>query len=110
MKLRAIHDRILCTEIEKGEQTLASGIVLLNDDGKSDGIRPRWMQVYAIGPNVSDDVVVGEWILVEHGRWSHGITVREDETDLTLWQAEEESILCTAKEKPPVERYASTAK
>jgi len=110
MKLRAIHDRILCTEIEKGQQTLESGIILLDDDAESGGIRPRWMQVYAIGPAVSKDVVVGEWILVEHGRWSHGITLREDETDLTLWQAEETSILCTAKEKPPVERYTSTAK
>jgi hypothetical protein len=37
---------------------LASGIVLLNDNGTTAGIRPRWGQVYAIGPE-QQDVTVG---------------------------------------------------
>ena len=100
MKLRALHDKILCSEIEKGQQTLASGIVLLDDDSRDEGIRPRWMQVYAIGPDVSSEIEVGKWILVEHGRWSHGHLVRENDVEFTLWQAEEASILLTADERP----------
>jgi len=109
MKLRALHDKILCSEIEKGQQTLASGIILMDDDGKEDGIRPRWMQVYATGPDVSDDITVGQWILVEHGRWSHGHRMREGDNELTLWQAEEASVLLVADERPSVERSPTSA-
>ena len=44
-------------------RTLNSGIVLLQDNGKASGIRPRWAQVYAIGPE-QKDVKVGQWICV----------------------------------------------
>jgi len=109
MKLRALNDKILCSEIQKGQQTLASGIIIMDDDAMGTGIRPRWMQVYAVGPDVSDDIVVGEWILVEHGRWSHGHILREGDSEFTLWQAEEESILCTSVEEPGAELGPTTA-
>ena len=110
MKLRALHDKILCSEIQKGQQTLASGIIIMDDDARETGIRPRWMQVYAKGPDVTDEINVGQWILVEHGRWSHGHIVREGDNEFTLWQAEEESVLCISDEQPGVELGPSTAK
>lgn len=109
MKLRALNDKILCTEIERGQQTLASGIILMDDDAREGGIRPRWMQVYSKGPDVTDDIYVGQWILVEHGRWSHGHTMREGDNELTLWQAEEAAVLLIADEKPGVERSPNSA-
>jgi hypothetical protein len=60
------------------ERTTTGGIVLLNDNGKGTGIRPRWGQVYAVGPK-QQDVAPGQWVLVAHGRWTRGIDV-EDET------------------------------
>ena len=104
MKLRALTNKILCSEIQKGQTTLASGIIIPDDDGKNTGIRARWMKVYAVGPEVTDDVQVGMWILLEHGRWSHGSIVRDnDNKEFTLWQAEEESILCVSDEEPSKE-------
>lgn len=104
MKLRPLHNKILCSEIQKGQQTLASGIIIPDDDGRESGIRPRWMKVYAVGPEVSDQITEGMWILLEHGRWSHGHIIRDGDSEFTLWQAEEESILLTSDEEP-VDRY-----
>jgi len=104
MKLRALTNKILCSEIQRGQTTLASGIIIPDDDGRDTGIRPRWMQVYAIGPEVSKEIKIGMWILVEHGRWSHGHIIRDDNNqEFTLWQAEEESILCASDEEPSKE-------
>lgn len=100
MKLRPLGNKILCSEIQKGQQTLASGIIIMDDDGKDTGIRPRWMKVYAVGPDVTNAVKEGMWILLEHGRWSHGHIIRDGDVEFTLWQAEEESILCTSEEEP----------
>ena len=59
MKLRAINDNILAVTMEVGEQTTAAGIVIPTDDGKERGIRPRWGQIYDIGPTSEflDDII-----------------------------------------------------
>ena len=109
MKLRALHDKVLCTEIEYGQQTSLGGIILMNDDGKEEGIRPRWMKVLAVGPEVRD-ITVDQWIMVEHGRWTRGMTMRDDDNEeVTVWGIEESSILLVSDEKPGIERSASTA-
>jgi len=62
--LRAIADKVLVHNMHFGGQTLASGIILRDDDKKSEGIKPRWAQVYSIGPRAKLDVKVGQWVLV----------------------------------------------
>ena len=109
MKLRALHNKILCHYIEKGDQLSTGGILLMDDDNREEGIRPRWMQVYSVGPEVKD-VKEGQWVMVEHGRWTHGMTMRDDNNEeFTVWAAEEESILLVADQEPNIERSASTA-
>jgi co-chaperonin GroES (HSP10) len=109
MKLKALHNKILCHYIQKGQQTLASGIILTNDDGREGGIRPRWMQVYAVGPDVKD-IKEGQWVMVEHGRWTHGMTMRDDDNkEFTLWGAEEEAVLLVSDNEPTVERSPTSA-
>jgi len=109
MKLRALHNKILCHYIEKGQQVSSGGIVLIDDDNREEGIRPRWMQVYSVGPEVKD-VKEGQWVMVEHGRWTHGMTMRnEDNEEFTVWGAEEEAILLVADEEPNIERSVSSA-
>lgn len=104
MKLRALTNKILCKELEKGEQLTRGGIILLNDDGSKTGIRPRWMQVSSVGPDV-EGVSAGQWVMLEHGRWTHGMVLRdEDNNEVTYWGAEEESILLISDEKPEIER------
>ncbi len=80
----------------------------MNDDASETGIRPRWMQVISVGPEVKD-IAAGQWIMVEHGRWTHSMEVREGDDKFTIWGAEEESVLLVADKKPEIERSASTA-
>lgn len=71
--IRPLHDKVLVTNMDFGEQVTSGGIVLSSDDGKDRGIHPRWCQVFAVGPDHKEEFGVGDWILMEHGRWSRGI-------------------------------------
>ena len=97
--LSVIKDHILVTEMAFNERKLSSGIVLLNDDGKTSGIRPRWAQVYAVGPE-QKEIQVGQWIFVEHGRWSRGIEVEVDSKQLTLRRVDPKSIIFVSDQEP----------
>jgi len=97
--LSVIRDHILVTEMTFKERKLSSGIVLLNDDGKTSGIRPRWAKVYAVGPEQTE-IQVGQWIFVEHGRWSRGIEVEVDNEQLTLRRVDPKSIIFVSDQEP----------
>ena len=56
-----------------------SGLILPNDNGTSLGIRPRWGRVYAVGKD-QEDVQVGQWICVAHGRWTRGLDIEDGES------------------------------
>ena len=79
-KLRPIKDRVLAYNMNFGERKTKGGIIITSDDGQERGIRSRWCQVYAKGPDNKDDYEVGDWIYVDHGRWSRGVIL--DEPDL----------------------------
>jgi co-chaperonin GroES (HSP10) len=99
-KLRPIQAHILVRDMNFGEQKSAGGIVIRSDDGKSEGVKPRWCRVFAVGPE-QKDVKAGEWILVEHGRWTRGLEVEEDDgTKFTIWRVDNNGILMSADEKP----------
>lgn len=76
--IKPIRDKVLVTNMEFGEQVLTSGIVLTSDNGKDRGIHPRWAQVYAVGPDHKEEFGIGDWILLEHGRWSRGIDIETE--------------------------------
>lgn len=100
MKIRALHNRILATHIERGEQKTKHGIIIPDDNGKERGIRARWMQVYAVGPDIRD-IIEGQWIFTEHGRWSRGMIIRNDDNqELELWSVDPEAVLLTSDENP----------
>jgi co-chaperonin GroES (HSP10) len=87
--------------MEFGEQKTAGGIIIASDDGQARGIHPRWGKVFAIGHENDDDYEIGDWILVEHGRWSRGVTMEDENGIKTVVRVvEAESILGTSKEKP----------
>lgn len=97
--LKPLHDNVLVTDMSFEEQTTASGIVIQSDDGKSHGVKPRWCRVWAIGPE-QHDVKVGEWIYVDHGRWTRGIKVEEDGEEIIIRRVEVSSILLQTDERP----------
>ena len=98
MKIKAIGSNILAVTLDKGERKSAGGIVIPNDDGKESGIRPRWCQVYDVGPNseLKDDLNEGDWICVAHGRWTEGIQLE----GVTVWKIDPNGILLHSEEHP----------
>lgn len=104
MKLKPIHDKVIVTELERGEKKTKAGIIVLDDStvaAGDRGIRPRWARVYAVGPE-QKDVKEGDWILLEHGRWSLGqdLSVEDGEKPIRIWLADHESILGVSEENP----------
>lgn len=97
--LRPLGNHVIVKDMDFSGRTLSSGIMLLGDDGKTDGIRPRWARVYAIGPE-QKDVQVGQWVLIEHGRWTRGVEIDIDGTELTLRRADPECIMMVSDEEP----------
>ena len=79
-KLRAIKDHVIINEMKFDRPVSKGGIILPEDNGKSDGVRPRWGKVYAVGPE-QKEVAVDQWILVAHGRWTRGVDLRETDKD-----------------------------
>jgi co-chaperonin GroES (HSP10) len=70
--IEPIKDHILVVNMEKGDKKTKAGIIIMDDNGKDRGIRPRWCQVWKVGPD-NQDIQPGQWVLVEHGRWTYGI-------------------------------------
>ncbi len=103
-KVTPLRDKILVSKMEFGEQKTRTGVIVLADDGKSSGIHPRWAQVWAVGPE-QKDVKIGEWILLEHGRWSRGIKYEyENGQEEEIRLADNDAILAVADE-PPTDVY-----
>jgi co-chaperonin GroES (HSP10) len=99
-KLRPIRDNVLITDMDFEEMKTASGIIVQSDDGKAHGVKPRWCRVWAIGPE-QKDVKVGEWIYVDHGRWTRGVKVEDENGDeIIIRRVELTSILLQADDKP----------
>lgn len=106
--IRALHDHVIVRDMNFSGRQLSSGIYLLNDDGKTEGIRPRWAQVYAVGPDQTD-IAVGQWVFVEHGRWSRGLEVEIDGEEFTLRKADPKCIIFVSDEEPNEDDTVSTA-
>jgi len=98
-QLRPVGDAVVVRSMNFGERTTNSGIVIPGDDGKSSGIRPRWAQVYAVGPDQTD-VEVGNWICVAHGRWTRGVEVEDEQGETTLRKIDPNDILMVSDDRP----------
>lgn len=100
MKAKALKGKVLVTDLEKGQRVI-NGIILPDDDGKSDGIRPRWCKVYSVGEDI-DDITENQWILVEHLRWTRMLKIKEDDgSETRVWGVEyPAAVLMVSDEKP----------
>ena len=95
--------RVLVSDMHFGETRSKGGIILVDDDGSQSGIHPRWAKVYAIG-NKQEDVKVGQWILVSHGRWSRAFKVKKDGVELEVRMIDENDILLVSETEPEQNR------
>ena len=98
-KIRALNAHVLVTDMHFGQRKLGSGIIMLNDDGKGEGIRPRWCKIFAVGPE-QEDVRVGQWILVAHGRWTRANEIEVDGEKKSLRRVDPADILLVSDEQP----------
>lgn len=98
-QLQPLSNSVIVSDMNFEERLSSGGIVLLNDNGKSSGIRPRWGRVYAVGPD-QKDIRVGTWICVEHGRWTRGIDVEDENGKVTLRRVDPKDIMLEADEMP----------
>jgi len=98
--LRPLKDTVLVTDMVFKERKLNSGLILLNDNGTTAGIRPRWGRIYAVGPD-QKDYSVGDWICVAHGRWTRGVEIEDAEgTIITIRKVDPKDILLISDEQP----------
>ena len=97
-KFKPIGEHIIVTDMKFTERITTGGIILMNDDMKSSGIRPRWCRIYALGPDYNGDLQEGEWILVSHGRWTRGIEIEDEEGKKTLRRVDPNDILLVSDE------------
>lgn len=106
MKIKALPNKVLVTELERGMRVI-NGIIIPDDNGKSEGIRPRWGKVYSVGKGVKE-IRAGQWILIENGRWTRMLTVKEDNGNETkVWGVEwPESVLLVSDEEPTTEIFS----
>jgi co-chaperonin GroES (HSP10) len=98
-KLRPLGKSVIVSDMNFEERISTGGIIIMTDNGKSTGIRPRWGQVYAVGPE-QQDVKVHDWVCVEHGRWTRGIDIEDENGKITLRRVDPKDIMMTADEKP----------
>ena len=99
--IQPLKKRVLVSDMHFGERKSAGGIILMDDDGSEGGIHPRWAKVYAVGDQ-QEDVKVGEWVMVAHGRWSRGFKVKKDGVELEVRMIDENDILLVSDDEPEV--------
>ena len=98
-QLKPLRDSVIVSDMTFDERFTTGGIVLLSDNGKSTGIRPRWGQVYAVGPE-QKDIRVGSWVCVAHGRWTRGIDIEDETGKVTLRRVDPKDIMMESDEIP----------
>jgi len=95
-----LKENVLVSDLEIGEKITSSGLIILDDDGTDRGIRPRWCKVYSVGSKVTE-VTKGDWVLVEHGRWTRGVKLKKnDGTSSIIRMINRKDILLVSDEKP----------
>jgi co-chaperonin GroES (HSP10) len=97
--IKALSKDILVIDMDMGEQKTAGGLVIQSDDGKAHGVKPRWAKVYRVGSEVNF-VKEGQWVLIEHGRWTRKIKIDDGEGEKEFQKVETKSIIAVADQKP----------
>ena len=97
--IKALNKDVLVIDMDMGEQKTAGGLIIQSDDGKAHGVKPRWAKVYKVGSEI-DFIKEGQWILIEHGRWTRKIKIDDGDGEKEFQKVEIKSIIAVANEKP----------
>jgi len=108
-QIKALHDHVIVSEMVFDQRITQSGLILMNDNGTTLGIRPRWGRVYAVGPK-QQDVRVGQWVCVAHGRWTRGLDIEDENGKTTIRRIDPADILLISdSEEMPQDDTMSSA-
>ena len=110
-RVKAIRDNILCINADFGDYISEAGLIIKSNIKDSQGITPRWMQVFEIGPEINW-LQSGQWVLVEYGRWTESIEMQDDrfstdDNKMDVWKVDPKGCLAVADEKPNTFNYNS---
>jgi hypothetical protein len=99
--------KIFVTDLERGMSKTAGGIIITDDNMKNHGIKARWGRVAIVASDV-DFVSPGEWVLVEHGRWTMGMDYLDADTGKTVmvWMVEPKAMMLATQEDPRPAGYS----
>jgi co-chaperonin GroES (HSP10) len=101
--LKPLRNIVFVSELESGARTSKGGIFILDDNMKDTGIRSRWAQVYAVGPEVTE-IKPGDWVYVKHGRWTFGIDHEPTPGNITkIWRIEYPDAVDLASDTCPLD-------
>jgi co-chaperonin GroES (HSP10) len=98
--LRPIKKNVLVSDMYFGEQKTRGGLIITNDDGTTRGIYPRWARVHSKGPENDDPYQTGDWVLIEHGRWTRSVKIDEGAGEKELRMIDIDAILMWSDTKP----------
>lgn len=99
-KIRPLADKVFVSDMEFGIQRTKSGLYIPGDDGKTQGIHPRWGRVWAVG-DLQKDVQVGDWVLIEHGRWTRTVEYENEDGSITeVRMVDNDAIMLSAEHEP----------
>jgi len=105
-QLRPLKDSVIVSDMIFDVRISTGGIIIPNDNGKSTGIRPRWGQVYAVGPD-QQDVTAGQWVCVEHGRWTRGIDIEDESGKITVRRVDPKDIMMVSDQQPDDDTFST---
>ena len=105
-QLRPLKDSVIVSDMIFDVRISTGGIIIPNDNGKSTGIRPRWGQVYAVGPD-QQDVTAGQWVCVEHGRWTRGIDIEDESGTITVRRVDPKDIMMVSDQQPDDDTFST---
>jgi co-chaperonin GroES (HSP10) len=105
-QLRPLKDSVIVSDMIFDVRISTGGIIIPNDNGKSTGIRPRWGQVYAVGPD-QQDVTAGQWVCVEHGRWTRGIDIEDESGKITVRRVDPKDIMMVSDQQPDDDMFST---
>jgi co-chaperonin GroES (HSP10) len=100
VNVRPLSKDLLVINMDMGEQTTAAGIVIASDDGKAHGVKPRWAEVYKVGEQCELNVKPGQWVLIEHGRWTRKIKIDDGQGEKEFQKVEVKSVMAVADQRP----------
>ena len=100
IQVRPLSKELLVINMDMGEMKTEGGIVIQSDDGKAHGVKPRWAEVYKVGTECDLDVKVGQWVLIEHGRWTRKTKIHDGDGEKDFQKVEVKSVIAVADERP----------